>query len=53
MMKCYHQLFLFLATFISVSLGQDYEDYQDYADGGQEDNLYADYAMKQQDKGQG
>jgi deoxycytidylate deaminase len=27
------------------------QDYQDYADGYEQDNLYQDYAMKQQGKG--
>ena len=52
-MKSYRQLYLFFAAFITLSLAQeyqDYHDYQDYADGYQQDNLYADYAMKQQDK---
>ena len=29
---------------------QGYQDYQDYADGYQQDNLYADYAIRQQEK---
>lgn len=29
------------------------QDYQDYADGYEQDNLYQDYAMKQQEKGGG
>ena len=56
MMKSLRQLFLFLATIISIGFSQEYQDYdyQDYADGyGQQDNLYADYAMKQQDKAVG
>uniref|UniRef100_A0A7S2R5Y4 EF-hand domain-containing protein n=1 Tax=Eucampia antarctica TaxID=49252 RepID=A0A7S2R5Y4_9STRA len=50
-MRCYYKQiisFLFAAT---TAFGQDYQDYQDYAnDYTQQDNLYADYAMKQQDK---
>jgi hypothetical protein len=53
MMKSYRHLFLFLASLISIVLSQEYQDYQDYADGYQQDNLYADYAMKQQDKAVG
>ena len=55
-MKSYRHLILFLASLISIALSQeyqDYQDYQDYADGYQQDNLYADYAMKQQDKAVG
>lgn len=29
------------------------QDYQDYADGHEQDNLYQDYATKQQEKGGG
>ena len=40
-----------LAVILSLTSGQDYQDYRDYADDyGQQDNLYADYAMKQQNK---
>jgi hypothetical protein len=47
-----------IATIASIAQGQQYaeeggygEDYQDYADGyAQQDNLYADYAAKQQEK---
>ncbi len=31
----------------------DYGDYQDYADGYEQDSLYQDYAMRQQEKGEG
>ena len=53
MMKTYRQLFLFVAAFITTASSQEYQDYQnyqDYADDYQQDNLYADYAMKQQEK---
>lgn len=40
-----------------MAFGQDYQDYQEYQDYASEyaqnDNLYADYAMKQQDKAAG
>ena len=63
----YRQLLLSITVFIlstassSVPVqaqdyqdGGDYQDYQDYADGyAQQDNLYADYAMKQQEKAVG
>ncbi len=54
-MKSFHRQLILIFTFItSLSLGQEYqESYQDYADGYQQDNLYADYAMKQQDKAVG
>ena len=42
---------LVLAAILALTSGQDYQDYRDYADDyGQQDNLYADYAMKQQNK---
>jgi hypothetical protein len=45
------RLTLLLTTVLSLSTGQDYNnEYQDYADGYQQDNLYTDYAMKQQEK---
>jgi hypothetical protein len=40
------------AVVVSVS-GQDYQDYQDYADGYENDNLYENYAMHQQEKEMG
>jgi len=54
-MKSFQRQLIFIFTFItSLSLGQEYqESYQDYAEGYQQDNLYADYAMKQQDKAVG
>ncbi len=63
--QSFRQLFLFFTTLI-LSLSslpssasaqeyqEDYQDYQDYADGyAQQDNLYAAYAMKQQEKSVG
>lgn len=47
------RLTLLLTTVLSLSTGQDYNEYQDYADGYQQDNLYTDYAMKQQEKSVG
>ena len=41
------------ATLVFGQQDYDYQDYQDYADGYQQDNLYADYAMKQQEKAAG
>ena len=47
---------LLLAALLTLASAQDYgmqPDYTDFADGGQEDNLYADYAMKQAEKQDG
>jgi len=47
---------LLLAALLALASAQDYgmqPDYTDFADGGQEDNLYADYAMKQAEKQDG
>jgi hypothetical protein len=45
---------LILAAVLALSSGQQgYEDYQDYSYGDEQDNLYADYAMKQQVKAEG
>lgn len=54
-MKSYCTQLLGLSLIIlSVSSAQQYsQDYQDYADGYQQDNLYADYAMRQQEKAVG
>ena len=50
-MKCYQKNIIGFLFAVTTVLGQDYQDYQDYAnDYSQQDNLYADYAMKQQDK---
>ena len=43
---------LALVAITNRSLAQEYE-YQDYADGYEEDNLYQDYAMKHQETGGG
>jgi hypothetical protein len=44
-------LFLsFILSFASVSNAQQY---QDYAEGYEQDNLYQDYAMRQQEKVEG
>jgi hypothetical protein len=55
-MMMMNRLFLLLVT-LSLTFAQEYQqygdDYQEYADGYQQDNLYADYAMKQQDKAVG
>lgn len=60
-MKLLSPLFVLLAS-TSVVQGQgadyseygDYQDYQEYADDyGQQDNLYADYAQRQQVKAAG
>ena len=45
-------ILLALVAIVNRSIAQDYE-YQDYADGYEEDNLYQDYAMKHQDMGGG
>lgn len=42
---------LFVVAVIAIT--STAQDYQDYADGYEQDNLYQDYAMKQQEKGQG
>ena len=49
------RLVLIIATILVLTSAQDYQpDYQDYADSYQnQDNLYADYAMKQQEKAVG
>lgn len=46
---------LLLAAVFTLTTAQDYQpDYQDYADSYEnQDNLYADYAMKQQEKVEG
>lgn len=46
------QLALMCISLLSLSGAQDYEpSYEDYADAyNNEDNLYASYAMKQQEK---
>ncbi|KAL7440957.1 hypothetical protein ACHAXH_005999 [Discostella pseudostelligera] len=45
-------LLLALVAIANRSIAQEYE-YQDYADGYEEDNLYQDYAMKHQEMGGG
>mmetsp|Transcript_38513 Transcript_38513/g.92793 ORF Transcript_38513/g.92793 Transcript_38513/m.92793 type:complete len:255 (-) Transcript_38513:149-913(-) len=45
-------LILALVAIVNRSEAQDY-DYQDYGDGYEQDNLYQDYAMRQEDKGDG
>lgn len=42
--------FSIILSFASVSKAQQY---QDYAEGYEQDNLYQDYAMKQQEKVEG
>ena len=46
-MRC--AVLIYLIAFSVYVFGQDYQAYEEYADGYQ-DNLYADYAMKQQEK---
>ncbi len=54
MMGHRQQLGLLIATLLTFTAAQDYTDYQDYADSYQnEDNLYADHAMRQQEKVEG
>ncbi len=43
-------LILAIAVIVDRAIAQDY-DYQDYAEGYEEDNLYQDYAMKRDDVG--
>lgn len=53
-MKVKSLLFTTAAAIASTASAQDqYPDYQDYADGYEQDNLYENYAMKQQEKGGG
>ena len=54
-MAIFTLVFSTLAANIGVMVtAQDYQDYQDYADGyAQQDNLYSDYAVRQQDKNVG
>lgn len=42
-----------LLSIVAVASAQEQygADYQDYADGYEQDNLYENYAMKQQEKG--
>ena len=40
-------VFIFVAVIATITRAQDY---QDYADGYEQDNLYENYAQKQQDK---
>jgi hypothetical protein len=47
MVRC--ALLIYLAALSVYVFGQDYQAYDEYAEGYQ-DNLYADYAMKQQEK---
>ncbi len=44
-----YAILIYLAAIIVYVFGQEYQAYDEYAEGYQ-DNLYADYAMKQQDK---
>ena len=38
------------AAVIASTAQEQYGDYQDYADGYEQDNLYDNYAMRQQEK---
>ena len=49
-MKVIALFFSIAAIYANVSTAQDY---QDYADGYEQDNLYQDYAMRQQEKVEG
>ena len=49
-MKLANLVFSIAAICSKVSTAQDY---QDYADGYEQDNLYQDYAMRQQEKVEG
>ena len=42
-----------LFLLFGLALAQDYADYTDYADSYNQDNLYHDYAKKQQVKAEG
>ena len=42
-------IFLLLAI-VAVAIRSTAQDYQDYADGYEQDNLYENYATKQQEK---
>jgi hypothetical protein len=47
-------LLLSVAAISSTTLAQEqYPEYQDYADGYEQDDLYQNYAMKQQEKAEG
>lgn len=44
-------IFLLAVTFVAIiATITRAQDYQDYADGYEQDNLYENYAQKQQDK---
>jgi len=45
--------FALLVAFLALVDTSSAQDYQDYADGYEQDNLYEDYAMKQQTKTDG
>ena len=42
-----------LLLLVGLTIAQDYNDYTDYADSYNQDNLYHDYAKKQQVKADG
>lgn len=48
-----HTLLLALAALVDRSLAQEYEygEYQDYGDGYQDDNVYEEFAIQQEEKG--
>lgn len=43
-------LFLVASLVLAQDYNNDYPDYQDYAEGHEQDNLYSNYAQRQQDK---
>mmetsp|Transcript_19345 Transcript_19345/g.33190 ORF Transcript_19345/g.33190 Transcript_19345/m.33190 type:complete len:122 (-) Transcript_19345:228-593(-) len=44
------RIILLLLAIVAVAITSTAQDYQDYADGYEQDNLYQDYAAKQQEK---
>ena len=46
-------LMLLAAIVAIIASTSTAQDYQDYADGYEQDNLYQDYAMRQQEKVEG
>ncbi|KAL7547862.1 hypothetical protein ACHAWF_011136 [Thalassiosira exigua] len=44
---------IILLAFAAIAITSSAQDYQDYADGYEQDNLYQDYATRQQEKVEG